>query len=368
MDLTCDRCLAPLSVAEPAPGRPRRVRCACGNTVVTEVGGSESHARLLAIAQLDLAAGQQEDPFAGSGTSDERRAETSSAERRLAQRDPDAPADESAEYRITGASSFDELLRLARLKAFLAGAAAGAIGAASVAAVLAVALSRPGGTATVAIVPRVEQPAAATTATDDAEASAAATGAPAATRRAPGPRGGPVRLGLDLAPAVRGAKAVPARASVPAAASASVPAPAAAIAPAAAAVTESAAAAAAATAPASEPASAPPSAVSAGTPVRARGPFPESEVAQALRARRGAVAECVASTPGDASAARGQPFSLTVVIAPSGRVSDAEIDDPDVEATPLGVCLVRLARTMSFAPFEGDPFRVELALGYGDSE
>jgi hypothetical protein len=90
-------------------------------------------------------------------------------------------------------------------------------------------------------------------------------------------------------------------------------------------------------------------------------------VAEALRSRRAALADCVAATPG-AAAARGQRFALTIVIDPSGRVSDVEIDDPEIEATPLGVCLVRLAHGMSFAPFEGEPFRVELALGYGDPE
>ncbi|HEY6005786.1 MAG TPA: hypothetical protein VIV57_23090 [Anaeromyxobacter sp.] len=90
-------------------------------------------------------------------------------------------------------------------------------------------------------------------------------------------------------------------------------------------------------------------------------------MAEALRARRAALADCVATTPG-ASAGRGQRFALTVVIDPSGSVSDVQIDDPEVEATPLGVCLVRLVQAMSFAPFEGEPFRVELSLGYGDSE
>ena len=51
--------------------------------------------------------------------------------------------------------------------------------------------------------------------------------------------------------------------------------------------------------------------------------------------------------------------------AKAARVSDVQIDDPDVEATPLGMCLVRLARAMSFAPFDGRPFRVELALNWG---
>ena len=101
---------------------------------------------------------------------------------------------------------------------------------------------------------------------------------------------------------------------------------------------------------------------------KGKGPFPERDVAEALRSRRAALADCVATTPGSTAAARGQRFALTVVIDPSGRVSDVQIDDPEIEATPLGVCLLRLAHGMSFAPFEGEPFRVELALGYGDSE
>ncbi|HEY6100665.1 MAG TPA: hypothetical protein VIW03_14605, partial [Anaeromyxobacter sp.] len=100
----------------------------------------------------------------------------------------------------------------------------------------------------------------------------------------------------------------------------------------------------------------------------AKRPFDERDVAAALRARRGDIDACVAATPGDAAAARGQSFLLAVVIDPTGKVSDAQIDDPEIEETPLGVCLVRLARAMSFSPFEGQPFRVELALNYGKAE
>ncbi len=56
------------------------------------------------------------------------------------------------------------------------------------------------------------------------------------------------------------------------------------------------------------------------------------------------------------------------MIEPSGRVSDARIDDPLVEATPLGVCLVRIAGGMSFRPFDGEPVRVALPLRHGNSE
>jgi hypothetical protein len=97
-------------------------------------------------------------------------------------------------------------------------------------------------------------------------------------------------------------------------------------------------------------------------------PLDEQELSAALRARRDALDACVSATPGDADPPRGQRFRLLVVIEPSGLVSDARIDDLQVEATPLGVCLVRIAEGMSFRPFDGDPVRVALPLRHGNSE
>ncbi|HEX9051000.1 MAG TPA: hypothetical protein VF841_10745, partial [Anaeromyxobacter sp.] len=45
----------------------------------------------------------------------------------LAERDPNAPLDESAEYAVTGAVTFDEVLRRTRRQGFVAGAAAGGL-------------------------------------------------------------------------------------------------------------------------------------------------------------------------------------------------------------------------------------------------
>jgi hypothetical protein len=94
----------------------------------------------------------------------------------------------------------------------------------------------------------------------------------------------------------------------------------------------------------------------------------EREVAAALRARRDAFDACVAATSGDAASARGHRFRVSVVIEPSGQVSDARIDDPQIDATPLGACLIRLAQTMSFAPFDGEPVRVDVPLRFGNAE
>jgi hypothetical protein len=376
MELSCDQCLARLSTGEePIPGHTYRVPCVCGNTMVVEIGAS-GEARPIATAELRLLPSPHDDPFARAVASMARRVEvTGPIGGRLAARDPDAPLDDSAEFPPAGAVSFDDLLRRARMKGFLAGAAAGALGAAAIAIALSLATSRPVATTTIrAIEPLAESAEPARPAPEKAGARAR----PAATaRRATGEGIAPARraafeapaepapddrplpeaqvaeaelpppdpqagVGLDLAP-----KAVPGDAGA-------APAP---------------EAGAAAPRPPAEGAAA--VAVPAAAPrvaSKGKAPFPARDVADALRSRRAAIADCVATTPGSAPAARGQRFALTVVVDPNGRVSDVQIDDPEIEATPLGVCLLRLAQGMSFAPFEGEPFRVELALGYGDSE
>ncbi|HEX9052375.1 MAG TPA: hypothetical protein VF841_17745, partial [Anaeromyxobacter sp.] len=80
----------------------------------------------------------------------------------------------------------------------------------------------------------------------------------------------------------------------------------------------------------------------------------------ALAARRDALDACVAGTPGDGAAARGRRFRMLVVVEPSGEVSEARPYDEEIAATPLGICLARLARAATFPPFEGEPARVEV--------
>jgi hypothetical protein len=342
-----------------------------------EVSSSGGDARLIASAEFELAPALGDDPFARALRPGTGRLEvTGPIAARLAERDPDAPLDDSAEVHASGAVSFDDLIRQARMKGFLAGAAAGAIGAAAIAVVLALATPRPVATMTIqAIEPRAElsaparrapEPPAAATRTAGAARGAGEVAPPA--RRAPEAQPAPAPDAPIPSAPVADAEVPPLAAEpgvgldLAAPPSPAAPSPVAAPRPAAAPIPAAAAHGA--------PAGPEPSAASPAVPAaaaKAKGPFPEREVAEALRARRAALADCVAATPGTA-AGRGQRFALTVVIDPSGRVSDAQIDDPEIEATPLGVCLVRLVHEISFAPFEGEPFRVELALGYGDSE
>ncbi|HEY6001775.1 MAG TPA: hypothetical protein VIV57_02795, partial [Anaeromyxobacter sp.] len=159
MDLSCDRCLARFSTSEePVPGRTYRVPCQCGNTMVVEVSASGGDARLIASAEFELSASHPDDPFARAlrpGT--DRLEVTGPIAARLAERDPDAPLDDSAEIHASGAVSFDDLIRQARMKGFLTGAAAGALGAAVIAVALSLATSRPVATVTIqAIEPRAE--------------------------------------------------------------------------------------------------------------------------------------------------------------------------------------------------------------------
>jgi hypothetical protein len=306
----------------------------------------------------------------------------------LAQRDPRLAADESAEVRITGASSFDDVLRRARRRGFLSGCAAGAVVAAAVAAVLAQGAppraaaaiapgaepqrERPpaapptGGAVDPPAAPpmgaAVDPPAAPAPAAELARAPSAAPGG-SSTRRSPvatarkvprdarqawtaaRPGGGKAvaATGLDLRARERHPKAGHGEAVAPAPADGGA---------------RPAAEASAGDAPA------------AGDPAPAAAPrlLGDGEVSAALEVRRDAIDGCAAAAAGDAASATGRRFLLLVAIDPDGTVAEARIDDPAIHATALGTCLVRIAREMSFAPFDGAPVRVELPLRFGGAD
>lgn len=263
----------------------------------------------------------------------------------LAERDPNAALEESAEYVVTGAVSFDDVLRRARRQGFVAGAAAGGLAGAVVAAVLALATSRPVSTATAApaevavLEPAAPEATPASPVVSPARPARAAT-APVAVRVAARSAAAPQRPAPPVADAsadrADGAGPSPA-AAAPAAPAASSDRPEAVAGP----------AEAAALPAADEP------------PAAARPPQ-ERDVTAALGARRDDLDACVAETPGDGAVARGRRFRMLVVVEPSGQVSEARPYDEEIAATPLGVCLARLARETTFPPFEGEPARIEL--------
>jgi hypothetical protein len=267
---------------------------------------------------------------------------------RLARRDPHAPVETSGELDLSGAISFDDLLRGARRRGFLAGIAVGAI--AVVVAAVALTWLTAGPPVRVATVhmalPQAGEPIVAAPATPPPRVTASAPPAdPAAERRSPqaaltGRRRAPALRALEAAPAllvpglVLSAPEEPA-AEVPAAAP---PLP----------------------APGSGPLDAP---ATPGSPARQ---LEEQEVVAALDARREAMAGCIAAHPADVAEARARRFHLVVTVDQTGRVARARLDDPDLGATALGSCVVRLARELRFEPFDGEPVRVELPLRLAD--
>ncbi|HET9551948.1 MAG TPA: hypothetical protein VFP50_03190 [Anaeromyxobacteraceae bacterium] len=76
---------------------------------------------------------------------------------------------------------------------------------------------------------------------------------------------------------------------------------------------------------------------------------------------------CVAAAlSGDGGAAlAGRKVGLLVAVGSGGLVEASEVEEADVEASPLGACLRRAASRLTFPPFEGDPvgLRVPLVLG-----
>jgi hypothetical protein len=66
----------------------------------------------------------------------------------------------------------------------------------------------------------------------------------------------------------------------------------------------------------------------------------------------------------------GRKVGLLVAVGPGGLVEAAEVEEPDIEGSPLGECLRRAASRLLFPPFDGEPvgLRVPLVLGAARSQ
>ena len=53
---------------------------------------------------------------------------------------------------------------------------------------------------------------------------------------------------------------------------------------------------------------------------------------------------------------------ISTTIAPSGQVTAARIDKRNVDDGPLGICLKRTTRKISFPSFTGEPFEVDIPI------
>ncbi len=268
----------------------------------------------------------------------------------LAQRDPHAPPETSDEFDLAGATSFEDVLRRASRRGFLAGAAVGVVAAAAIAVAVSWATSGSTGAA----------PPAEPLAAEQAQAPSLAALEPPAPRA---PEARPLSAARDETRAARARekRRDPLPRSLEATRGLVVPglflrAP-----------EEPPADAPTAAAPAPEPAPAPAPTPPEAAPARQ---LEDAEVVAALATRRDDMDRCIAAHPADVAEAGGRRFHLVVTIDQTGRVARARIDDADFGATALGSCLVRLARDLRFDPFDGEPVRVELPLRLagGDGE
>jgi hypothetical protein len=93
------------------------------------------------------------------------------------------------------------------------------------------------------------------------------------------------------------------------------------------------------------------------------------DVLAVIKANRGGFDTCVkeaVQAPG-MQALLGRKFGLFIVVNPSGRTTQATIDEPEIEAAPVGGCLRRVAEKMAFPAFSGEPFPVRIPLRLGNA-
>ncbi|HSN91819.1 MAG TPA: hypothetical protein VLS93_11380, partial [Anaeromyxobacteraceae bacterium] len=102
----------------------------------------------------------------------------------------------------------------------------------------------------------------------------------------------------------------------------------------------------------------------------ARKTLQPEDVIPVVRARRGEFDACIAQAVAAGTPGKwlGRRVDLLVFVSPTGRVSSAAVDDPEVEPTELGACLRVVARKMVFPSFQGEAVPLSLPLRLGKVE
>jgi hypothetical protein len=65
------------------------------------------------------------------------------------------------------------------------------------------------------------------------------------------------------------------------------------------------------------------------------------------------------------TALAGRKLGLLVAVGNGGLVEASEVEEPDVEGSPLGACLRRAAGRLLFPPFDGEAVGVRIPLQLG---
>lgn len=99
-------------------------------------------------------------------------------------------------------------------------------------------------------------------------------------------------------------------------------------------------------------------------------PFLDTEQAARTVGRQQRAFEACASSAlrRNPALVRNRKVTMAVVVASTGRVTQASVDDPDIDADPLGLCLKSACRRMVFPPFDGPPVLVEVPLALGKGQ
>ena len=119
----------------------------------------------------------------------------------------------------------------------------------------------------------------------------------------------------------------------------------------------------------------PPPAVKEPEPAAAAAPAPQvpsrrlapASVERAIARKKASFDQCVdqaLAAPGGEALA-GRKIALLIAVERGGLVEAAQVEQPEIEASPLGACLRRAAGGLLFPPFEGEPVGVRIPLQLG---
>ncbi len=94
-----------------------------------------------------------------------------------------------------------------------------------------------------------------------------------------------------------------------------------------------------------------------------------ASVQTAVARQRAAFDRCVvaALSAEGGQALAGRKTGLLVAVGPGGLVEAAEVEEPEIEGSPLGACLRKAAARLLFPPFDGEPVGLRIPLVLGDA-
>jgi hypothetical protein len=105
-----------------------------------------------------------------------------------------------------------------------------------------------------------------------------------------------------------------------------------------------------------------PSGAAAPDPAKATPGLSSAEIRKTLVENQGGLRACISEAQRRDPNLKVGKIKVSLLIAPSGTVTESKIDNASVDGSPLGECLKKATRRLAFPSFAGEPFPIDIPI------